>query len=133
MGSPCNDLPYKSKVGLERRMLSDLPVPAVALIVFVAQFIFIALKGVQQITVVAGRFWVAGITSLGLGVSGLVTLDILANALVKGAHWFVLVCYLAGGVLGILSAMWLEGRRKKRARRHGHGLAHFDRIVWWRR
>jgi|TARA_R110000824_G_scaffold120382_1_gene275599 hypothetical protein len=95
-------------------VLSELPVGAVVVVVFVAQFTFIALKGLQQINVVAGRFWRAGMVSFWLGVSGLVTLDILANSLVNGAHWTVYISYLASGVFGIWLAMWIEERRKAR-------------------
>lgn len=93
-------------------MLSELPVGVVAVLVFLAQFTFIALKGLQQINVVAGRFWRAGMVSFWLGVTGLVTLDILANSLVNGTHWMVYASYLSSGVFGIWLAMWLELRRK---------------------
>jgi hypothetical protein len=94
--------------------MSDLPLVAVVVLVFVAQFMFIALKGMQQINVVAGRMAAAGWASLGLGVTGLITLDILANSLVNGAHWTVYVSYLASGVFGIWAAMLIERRRKHR-------------------
>jgi uncharacterized membrane protein YuzA (DUF378 family) len=88
-------------------------IAATALIVFASQFTFIALKGSQQINVVAGRFWAAGAISLGLGVSGLVTLDIIANAMIHGSHWSVYASYLASGVCGIWAAMMIEKRRSK--------------------
>jgi uncharacterized membrane protein YuzA (DUF378 family) len=94
---------------------SDLSVWAASAIVFVAQFMFIMLKGLQQINVVAGRVAVAGWVSLGLGITGLITLDILANSLVNGAHWSVYASYLLSGVLGIWAAMWLERVRSKRS------------------
>ena len=93
-------------------MISGYPVGVVVVAVFVAQFIFIALRGMQLINVVAGRFAMAGWVSFGLGVTGLVILDILANSLVNGAHWAVYVSYLAGGVFGIWAAMWIEVMRK---------------------
>ena len=86
-------------------------IAATALIVFASQFTFIALKGSQQINVVAGRFWAAGAISRGLGVTGLVTLDIIANAMIHGSHWSVYASYLASGVCGIWAAMMIEKRR----------------------
>lgn len=97
-------------------MLSGLPLLPILLIVFVAQFTFIMLKGMQQINVVAGRFALSGLVSFGLGVTGLVTFDILANSVVRGAHWSVYISYLCSGVLGIWAAMWLEQRRKSRTK-----------------
>ena len=85
----------------------------VLVLVFVSHFIFIALKGSQQINVVAGRFWTAGAVSLGQGVTGLVTLDIIANAMIHGSHWSVYASYLASGVCGIWAAMMIEKRRNR--------------------
>jgi len=94
--------------------VNGLPLGVVIVIVFVAQFMFIALKGLQQINVVAGRFAIASVVSFWLGVTGLITLDILANSLVNGAHWAVYVSYLTSGVAGIQTAMWIELKRKRK-------------------
>ena len=91
---------------------SNLSLGVVVLLVFVAQATFIFLKGMQQINVVAGRYAPAAAVSFALGATGLVTLDILANGLVKGTHWLVYASYLVAGVVGILIAMYLESRRK---------------------
>ena len=94
--------------------LIDLPLGVVVLLVFVAQAFFIFLKGLQQINVVAGRRVPAALVSFALGVTGLITLDILANGLVKGTHWLVYVSYLLAGVVGIIMAMYLESRRLRK-------------------
>ena len=85
----------------------------VLVLVFVSHFIFIALKGSQQINVVAGRFWAAGAGSRGRGVAGLGALDIIANAMIHGSHWSVYASYLASGVCGIWAAMMIEKRRNR--------------------
>ena len=83
-------------------------------VVFVSQFVFVLLRGMQQINVVAGRKKMAAATSLGLGVTGLAVLDILTNSFVKESHWSVYVSYLVSGVAGILAAMWIEEWSRKR-------------------
>lgn len=79
-------------------------------VVFAAQFFFIFLKGVQQINVVTGRYKVAAVVSLGLGVCGLLTFGLIARTVVVGGSWLVFAGYLAGGPLGIMAAMRLEER-----------------------
>lgn len=77
-------------------------------IVFVAQFFFIFLKGLQQINVIKQRYRLSIFISLGLGVCGLLTMGIIAKAVVVGGHWSVYAGFLAGGPAGIASAIWIE-------------------------
>ena len=78
------------------------------LIVFVAQFFFIFLKGLQQINIIKQRYRLSIFISLGLGVCGLLTMGIIAKAVVVGGHWSVYAGFLAGGPAGICSAIWIE-------------------------
>jgi ABC-type phosphate transport system permease subunit len=79
-----------------------------AVLVFVAQYFFILFKGLQQINVIKERYAVSMLVSFGLGVCGLLTMGIVAKAVVMGSHWTVYVGFLAGGPVGIVSAIWLE-------------------------
>lgn len=77
-------------------------------IVFVAQFFFIFLKGLQQINVIKERYMVSILVSFGLGVCGLLTMGIIAKAVTVGSHWSVYVGFLVGGPAGITAAIWME-------------------------
>ena len=79
-----------------------------AVIVFVSQFVFIMLKGRQQMHVVKGRTMAAAAVSFALGVCGLATLGVLTNALTRGASWLVYAAFLAGGPVGIVTAIGME-------------------------
>ena len=79
-----------------------------AVVVFIAQYFFIMFKGLQQINVIKERYMLSMLISFGLGVCGLLTMGIVAKAVVVGSHWTVYVGFLAGGPMGIVSAIWLE-------------------------
>ena len=82
------------------------------LIVFIAQFFFIMLKGLQQINVINERYLISMLVSFGLGLCGLLTMGIVAKAVIIGSHWSVYAGFLAGGPAGIASAIWIERRIK---------------------
>ena len=81
-----------------------------AVVVFIAQYFFIMFKGLQQINVIKERYVLSILISFGLGVCGLLTMGIVAKAVVVGSHWATYVGFLAGGPMGIVSAIWLEKR-----------------------
>lgn len=86
-----------------------------ALVVCVAQFFFIFLKGLQQINVIKERYGASILISLGLGVCGLLTMGIIARAVTQGSHWLTYAGFLIGGPAGIVTAIWMEkkcGARK---------------------
>ena len=76
-----------------------------AVVVFVSQFVFVMLKGTQQINVVRGRVLASAVVSFVLGVCGLLTLDILTTSFVHGAHWTVFAAFLVSGPAGIVAAI----------------------------
>ena len=77
-------------------------------VVFIAQFFFIFLKGLQQINVIKERYLVSIFVSFGLGICGLLTMGIIAKAVTVGSHWSVYVGFLVGGPVGIAAAIWME-------------------------
>ena len=79
-----------------------------ALVVCVAQFFFIFLKGLHQINGVKERYAASVLISLGLGVCGLLTMGIIAKAVTQGSHWLTYVGFLIGGPVGIVTAIWME-------------------------
>lgn len=79
-----------------------------AVVVFVSQFVFVMLKGTQQINVVKGRTMAAMGVSFALGVCGLSTLGIVTAAVNRGGNWYVYAAFLAGGPVGIAAAIWKE-------------------------
>lgn len=83
------------------------------LTVFISQYLFILLKGMQQINVVEGRYKQSIAISLGLGICGLLTLGIITTAIVSGGSWLVYASYLAAGPSGIVTAIWLEGEKRQ--------------------
>jgi len=78
------------------------------IVVFIAQYLFILLKGLQQINVIKERYRMSSLISLGLGVCGLLTMGIIAKSVVVGGHWSIYVGYLVAGPAGIASAIWIE-------------------------
>lgn len=80
-----------------------------ALIVFVAQFLYIMLLGAQQLNVVSMNYPGAMAVSLCLGVLGFSLTAAIAS--VKGATWRSPVwwAFVAAGPLGIITAMATHG------------------------
>lgn len=76
------------------------------ILVFISQFLLILLLGMQSLNVRDGRYFLAAITSLLLGIMGFyVTAQI---AIVKEALTSVWWFYIVAGPLGIVTSMWLH-------------------------
>jgi hypothetical protein len=78
------------------------------LILFVAQFVFIFLLGIQQLNVMRGYYVAAALTSLLLGICGWFTIGIIAEATTYDLTSVTFVTYIIAGPLGILSAMYFH-------------------------
>lgn len=83
-----------------------------ALLVFISTFATVFGLGFQSQNVNQGHYLAAAVTSLFIGGSSLVLYKVLPEAdLLQSA------AYLAGGVTGIVSAMWAHSRTLGRSSR----------------
>ena len=78
------------------------------LILFVAQFVFIFLLGIQQLNIVRGYYVAAAVTSLLLGVCGWFTIGIIAEATTYDLTSVTFLTYIVAGPMGIVTAMWVH-------------------------
>ena len=76
--------------------------------VFVAQFVLIFLLGIQSLNVNRGHYFLAGLTSLMLGVVGFYITGTVAAAHKEGMYSGVWWAFIIGGPLGIITSMKLH-------------------------
>jgi len=79
------------------------------LLVFLAALFIVFLLGFQSLNVNQGHHWLACVTSLGIGTANLFLLKLIPQA----TKWEEIACYLIGGPIGILLAMWLHPSRRR--------------------
>jgi len=83
-----------------------------AVLVFVAQMIYVGLLGLQSRNVQHGNYVAAAMTSTLLGISGLTITTILARAAILEGGWPVWIAFVASGPCGICSAMKFDSWRR---------------------
>jgi hypothetical protein len=80
----------------------------ICLLVFLAAVLIVFMLGFQSLNVNRGHYWLACLTSLGIGTANLCLLKIIPQA----KDPLEIACYLVGGPIGILLAMWLHPSRR---------------------
>lgn len=78
------------------------------LTLFASTYILVFALGLQSINVNNGHFILAAITSYIIGAGQMVLYKIAPDA-----TWLQIFCYLNGGPLGIVTAMWAHPRLAK--------------------
>jgi ABC-type phosphate transport system permease subunit len=82
-----------------------------ALLVFVVQFTYVLLLGLQSRHVRDSQYLSAAWTSLTLGMMGLFITSSIARAAIEGSDWWLWIAYVAAGPTGICTAIYLHDRR----------------------
>lgn len=75
------------------------------LILFASTYILVFALGLQSLNVNNGHFILAALTSYVIGAGQMVLYKIAPDA-----TWLQIFCYLNGGPLGIVTAMWAHPR-----------------------
>jgi uncharacterized membrane protein len=78
---------------------------------FVASFVFIGLKSVQQLNVVYEKYWWILPTSVCMGI---LEVFIVVQAAKRGYDWGLVLSVGTGGGLGSTAATWLHSYIRKR-------------------
>lgn len=81
-----------------------------AIVVFLVQFAYVLLLGLQSRNVNEGHYLAAAGTSIALGIFGLTLTAMIVNAALLQPSPAVLVAYVLAGPVGICAAMWLHWR-----------------------
>lgn len=80
--------------------------------IWIAQFVYIALRGWQTLNIVNGHRVRAAGCSLLLGLCGLYITGIIALTVVRGGSWLVYLSFLSAGPCGIVTSMMIGANRK---------------------
>lgn len=78
-----------------------------AILVFLAQYVYILLLGLQSLNVNQRRYWAAGTVSALLGVLGFFLTSVIGDA--RNLQWTLLWWgFVASGPAGICTAIWIH-------------------------
>ena len=84
------------------------------ILIFICQFLFIFLLGIQQQNVTGRHYLAAAITSFILGVTGFYTMAVIAEMGKLGMFSPEGISYLLAGPLAIVVAIWSHDKLIKR-------------------
>lgn len=82
-----------------------------AISVFLIQYSYVLLLGLQSRHVRDSQYFSAAATSAVLGVMGLTITSSIARAAVSGGDPLLNIAYIAAGPMGIMTAIWMHDRR----------------------
>ena len=82
-------------------------------ILFVSQFVFIFLLGIQQLNIMRGYYVAAAFTSLLLGICGWFAIGIIAESTTYDLTSFTFFSYIVAGPVAIISAMKFHSYLRK--------------------
>lgn len=77
-------------------------------LVFLSQFVYVMLLGLQSRNVRDGQTFAACVTSTFLGFLGVFLMGSIARVMVDGGSYWIIFAYVAAGPCGIATAIWMH-------------------------
>ena len=84
----------------------------IELTLFASTYVLVFALGLQSLNVNNGHYYLAAMTSMVIGSGQMVLYKLAPNA-----DWLAIAAYLAGGPVGITSAMWAHPRLARKLKK----------------